>query len=391
VIEPSGHGLSPTLRRYLIGDTSVIPRRGSTFVIGVLEGEGIGPDVVGVALEVLSAVQSVSDVRFDVRPSESYGIDPVCGYEVPLAPEVRHLCEEAFAAGGAVLAGPGGGRFVYDLRAELDLFCKLVPVKPVRELRDVGRLRPEAVDRVDVVIIRENVSGIYFGRYEEEVRPDEGRHVDYTFSYTEREVTRILEVGARMACDRRQGLLVVTKEGAFPGIADLWRDCAHEVGSRFGLTPQVEHIDYASYCLVQHPRELDVVVTSNLFGDVLADISAVLLGSRGNSFSGNFSPLGGVYQTNHGAAQALVGKDEANPVGQVLTAAMMLRDSFALEGEADLIERAVADVWRQGWRTRDLVNAAVASPKPEHIIGTREMGVRIAESVVRLAHARART
>jgi 3-isopropylmalate dehydrogenase len=140
------------------------------------------------------------------------------------------------------------------------------------------------------------------------------------------------------------------------------------------------NVDLAAYRLLQHPRELDVVVAPNLFGDVLADLGGVLLGSRGLSFSGNFAAGGAsVYQTNHGAAHDLAGKDRANPVGQVLSLAMLLRESFGLAAEAALVERAVAEVYRLGFRTDDVAEAGCRA------IGTREMAERIAAAVLDLA------
>ena len=147
-----------------------------------------------------------------------------------------------------------------------------------------------------------------------------------------------------------------------------------------GVGYSVLNIDLMAYRLLQEPKGFDVVVTPNLFGDILADLGAVLLGSRGLSYSGNFSGSGAaVYQTNHGAGYDLVGKNEANPVGQVFSLAMLLRESFGLVQEPLLMEEAVAEVWRQGWRTPDLTENGC------RIIGTEEMGARIADALVRLA------
>jgi 3-isopropylmalate dehydrogenase len=139
-------------------------------------------------------------------------------------------------------------------------------------------------------------------------------------------------------------------------------------------------IDNAAFQLIQNPRQFDVVVTSNLFGDVLADLGGVLLGSRGMCYGGSFAESGAaVYQTNHGAARELAGTDRANPVGQIMSLAMLLRESFDLNREAGLIEAAIADVWRQGLRTDDLAEAGC------RLVGTREMGESVADAVRRLA------
>jgi 3-isopropylmalate dehydrogenase len=151
-----------------------------------------------------------------------------------------------------------------------------------------------------------------------------------------------------------------------------------------GIEPSIIHVDFAAYRLVQHASELDVVVASNLFGDILADVSALLLGSRSLSFSGNFASTGAnAYQTNHGAAHDLVGQDVASPVAQILSTAMMLRESFGLGREASFIEQAVADVWRQGIRTRDI------ALNGDRVVGTAEMVERIADATSRRAGATA--
>jgi 3-isopropylmalate dehydrogenase len=170
--------------------------------------------------------------------------------------------------------------------------------------------------------------------------------------------------------------MVVLKDGGLPALSDLWRDCTREVADGLGIAYRFANIDLAAYLLVQHAPELDVVVASNLFGDVLADVGAVLLGSRGLSFSGNFAGDGAaVYQTNHGAAADLAGTDRANPVGQVYSLAMLLRESFGLDEAATLIEAAIVDVWRRGWRTADLAEPG------GRVVGTREMVARIADAV----------
>jgi 3-isopropylmalate dehydrogenase len=145
-----------------------------------------------------------------------------------------------------------------------------------------------------------------------------------------------------------------------------------------GLTARTVNVDYAAYGLIQHARQFDVVVAPNLFGDVLVDISSVLLGSRALGYSGNFSSTTtAVYQTNHGAAHDLAGKNQANPVGQIFALAMLLRESFDLMDAADRIEHAVREVWRQGWRTADLAEPGC---RPA---GTREMGELVAAAVAR--------
>ena len=348
-------------------------------VIGVLNGEGIGPEVVGAALQVLTALDAAGLSRFDIRMGGAIGreAEPRQG---SLTKETEAFCAEIFACGGVIFTGPGEGRFVYDLRRRFDLFCKIVPLRACDELNAETRLRPEFVKGVDIVLVRENTSGIYQGKWAIETsRPDERRAI-HSFGYSEREVRRIIEPAARIAAGRQARLLVIVKDGGLPALTEIWRDCAASVTRAAGVGCSFANIDLAAYMLIQHAQDLDVIVAPNLFGDVLADLGAVLLGSRGLSFSGNFSSgAAAVYQTNHGAATDLAGMDRANPIGQVFSLAMLLRESFGLVREAALIEDAVLHVWREGWRTQDMAG-------PGHrIVGCREMGDLVAESVARLS------
>jgi 3-isopropylmalate dehydrogenase len=356
-------------------------RRNPSRVIGVLTGEGVGPEVIGCALHVLSAVESVTGRKFAIEFGASIGRDAERDGGKVLPDEVIEFCRGIFARGGAVLSGPGGGRYVYDLRRVFDLFCKLSPLKVSDELAGANGMKPEHVRGVDILMVRENSSGLYQGKWTE-ARTASGRVAEHSFSYSETDVRRILRVAAALAKSRRGHLTVVSKEAGVPSISALWHDCAVEISARVGVHCSLLDIDHIAFRLIQHPRDFDVVVAPNLFGDVLSDLGGVLLGSRGLCFAGSFSGNGdAVYSTNHGAAYDLAGSDKANPVAQILSLSMLLRESFHMEEEARLIEGAVAGVYRKGWRTAD-----VAEPgRP--VIGTREMGERIAQALASINDA----
>jgi 3-isopropylmalate dehydrogenase len=182
---------------------------------------------------------------------------------------------------------------------------------------------------------------------------------------------------AALIAEQRSGrLAVVVKRSGVPSISQLWCDVAEKIAAEAGIECTIMDVDYAAYFLIQHPDQLDVMVAPNLFGDILSDIGGVLLGSRALSFSGNFSDNGAsIFQTNHGAAHDLTGQDRANPAGQILATAMLLRHGLALEREAVMVEAALARVWRDGWRTFD-----VAEPGTR-VLGTREFGARVAGAV----------
>jgi 3-isopropylmalate dehydrogenase len=337
--------------------------------IGVLPGEGVGPEVVGATLRVLDALADVRGEQFELRLGDA-GLS---------RGEAADFCADVFASGGVVLAGAYEGRFVYELRSRFDLFCKLSPLRPFPELAGAGRLKPAELDGVDVLIVRENTGGIYQGSWSTARSAGDRRRAEHSFGYEERHVRRLLETAARLARQRRGKLAVAVKRHGVPSVSDLWIDVATEVCRELEVESSALDVDYAAYALIQHACELDVLAAPNLFGDVLSDLGGVLLGSRGLCYGASFSSDGAaVYQTNHGSAHDLAGTDRANPAGQLLSLAMLLRESLGLPAEASLVERALGLVWREGWRTFDLVEPGA------RVIGTREFGELVAEAVVAL-------
>jgi 3-isopropylmalate dehydrogenase len=342
--------------------------------IGVLLGEGIGPEVVRAALTVLDTLKG-ADVRVDVRAGPD---DYVRRHPGPvLADEVVGFCESVFADGGAMFCGAVGGRFVYELRRRFDLYCKLVPLRPSPALADASIVRPERLAGVDMLIVRENVGGLYLGEFG---RRDGGRVAYQHVSYSVDQVARLLRVAADLARARRGTLAVVVKRGGIPEVSALWCEQAEAVAADHAITLETLDVDNASFQIVAHPRRFDVIATSNLLGDILADGATALLGSRGMSYSANFGPDGrAVYQTGHGAAHDLAGSDTANPVAQILSLAMLLDESFGLAAAARAIALAVERVLAAGFRTPD-----IAGPG-SRIVGTRELADRIAAEVGRIA------
>ena len=350
-------------------------------VIGVLEGTGIGPAVIAVTLGVLRSVEQALRLQFEVRFGGLIGEAAVeeCGRWLP--EETIEFCAKIFKDGGALLNGPGGGRYVYDLRRRFDLFCKFVPVQPFPELARAGKISPQFLTDVDILIVRDNTGGVYQGQWGDRAT-EKGRVAEHSFSYSESEVHRLVEVAARAAAHRRGNLHVIVKDGGVPTMTALWREVGQAVGKRHGLEANFMNIDLAAYEVIQNPARFDVIVAPNLFGDILADVCGVLVSSRGVTFSGNLTPDGhGVYQTNHGCAHDLAGKDIANPAGQILSLAMLLRESFRLEDAAALIEESLAATWRAGWRTADLAGL------DSRLLGTKAMGEKVAEQVLQVAGA----
>ena len=283
------------------------------------------------------------------------------------------FCQRLFSHKIPILAGPGGDRFVYDLRKEFDLFCKIVPFKGPGISKYIKREHTQALD---ILLLRENSSGLYQGSSIITHCSQKGRIAEQSFSYTEKEVLRFLAIAARLSARRKGKLAVILKNGGIPAMSDLWHDCGQRVAKESGIEATFFNIDYMAYYLIQHPENLDVIAAPNCFGDILGDLGACLLGSRALSYSGNFSGSGAaVYQTNHGCAYDLVGKDMANPVGHIRALAMLLQESFGLIEVANQCEEAIQEVWQKGFRTFDLMEKGCT------LVGTREMGDLVAATL----------
>ena len=376
-----GQGAKPAkLLSYLTGRKLSLSNDDNR-LIGVLPGCGIGPEVIEAALQVLRAMESVHPLNIQMEYGGLIGEDAEAKWGCGLADPVMQFCSNVFSRGGTILNGPGGGRYVYDLRRHFSLFCKFVPVTSWAALGQHLQIGRRAVTNADILIVRDNAGGVYQGTWSDYSTPA-GREVQHSFSYSEAQVKPLVEIAARAATDRAGKFHVIIKDGGVPGITALWRELGAAAAKQHNVRCEAMNIDLAAYELIRNPGRFDVLVAPNLFGDVLADIAGLLCGGRGTTFSGNFDPLGrGVYQTNHGCAHDLAGTDTANPAGQILSLAMLLRESFGLESAACLIEEGLTAAWQKGWRTADIEEPSC------RVIGTREMAERVVEEVLRLSEA----
>lgn len=348
------------------------------FVIGVLKGEGVGAEIVDVCLQVLNAVSDAFGRQFDVREGGLTGLSSLSTTGHVLSTEVKAFCRSVFDSAGAILAGPAGGRFVYDMRREFDLFAKWNPILSFSELEDACPVKLRSESPVDIIVVRENRAGLYQGRSRSQQR--RGRRVVHRFAYAEQDVLPLLMAAARLASMRRNHVTVVAKEGGVPEITSLWFDCGKKAAEACGVKLRTMDVDFAAYQMIAHPDEFDVMAVPNCFGDILADLGGVLMGSRGITFGASYSPTGcGVYQTNHGAAHDLAKKNKANPAGQLFSLAMLLRESFGLCEEARAIVDAIRQSWLEGWRTADILS------KGCRLVGTAEMGDVVAANIVNSA------
>ncbi len=336
----------------------------------VVAGEGIGPQIIDVAVRVVRAAAAAHGLAVDAVVSEPIGAVGPAGFA--LDTRAINFYDAAFADGLPVLTGPAGGRFVYDLRARYDLFAKLVPVRTWADLADSSIVRPERTAGADVLIVRDNIGGLYQGRFG---RSADGRTAFQDATYHADDIERLLAVALRAARARRGRLAVVVKPGGIPAISALWRETA-ERSAVPDVAIEIIEVDNACYQLVADPHRFDVVVTPNLIGDVVADTAALVLGSRGLSYSANFGDgPRAVFQTGHGAANDLAGVDRANPVAQICTAAWLVRDGLGRPDVATAIESAVVDTLARGLRTAD-----VAGPEST-VVGTAEFGDLVVDRI----------
>ncbi|GIK34025.1 MAG: 3-isopropylmalate dehydrogenase [Gammaproteobacteria bacterium] len=332
-------------------------------LIGVLPGDGIGPEVIDQALRVLDAIARRSGRHFELRQGLIGGaaIDAT-GKAFP--EDTRRLALEA----DAVLLGAVGGpkwsdpaarerpeQGLLDLRAAMGVYANVRPVRTHPSLYDASPLRPERIRDVDILVIRELTGGIYFGAKQR----DADRASDLC-SYSRAEIERVLRVAGVMARGRRGRVTSVDKANVLE-TSRLWRSVANELFAREFPELQLEHmlVDAAAMHLLSRPREFDVLVTENMFGDILTDEASMLAGSMGMLPSASLDEKGrGLYEPIHGSAPDIAGRGIANPCGTILSAAMLLRHSLGLEAEAARIENAVHEVLESGLRTRDIAAAS---------------------------------
>ena len=358
------------------------------FNIAVLPGDGIGPEVMAQALKVLQVVGERFGHDFHLREGLIGGI-AIDTLGTALSDETLKMCKQC----DAVLLGAVGGSKWDDPRAKihpedgllalrkgLKLFANLRPVKVFPMLIDSTNLKPEVVKGVDLVVVRELTGGLYFGQPKKQWRTAKGRQAVDTLAYSEAEIERILKVGFELARSRRKKLTSVDKANVLQS-SRLWRQIAIEMSADY---PDIElqHmlVDACAMRLIQRPSELDVVVTENMFGDILTDEASMLAGSMGMLPSASLAgtPRGktfGMYEPIHGSAPGRAGQDIANPIATILSVAMMLRYSFVLETEAQTIEGAVLAILEQGHRTYDIMSDGNTK------VGTKEMGDLIAQRV----------
>ena len=345
--------------------------------IAVLPGDGIGQEIVAEALKVLNCLRE-DGLKIEMEEA-LVGGTAYDAHGTPLPESTLDLCRSA----DAVLLGAVGGprwepldysvrpeRGLLGLRAELQLFSNLRPAILYKQLADASTLKPEVVSGLDIMIVRELTGGIYFGQPRGVRTLDNGERQGYnTLVYSESEIRRIGRSAFEIAMKRNKRVCSVDKANVLE-CTELWREVMIEVGKEY---PEVAlshmYVDNAAMQLVRAPKQFDVMVTTNMFGDILSDCAAMLTGSIGMLPSASLDANGkGMYEPIHGSAPDIAGQGVANPLATILSVAMMLRYSLDEATMADRIEAAVETVLDQKLRTADIYSEGM------HKVGTAEMG-----------------
>jgi 3-isopropylmalate dehydrogenase len=334
-----------------------------SFEILVLPGDGIGPEITNEALKVLKAVSSAFGLSFDFTEALCGGV-AIDKEGAPISRETMDMAGRA----DAILLGAVGGpewddlptekrpeRGLLALRAELDMYANLRPAKVFEPLSNASTLKREVVHGIDLLVVRELVSDIYFGQPRGIDRTSEGREGFNTMRYTDKQIERVVRFAFEMAKKRRNKLTSVDKANVLETMA-LWREVVMEVAKDY---PEVEldhqFVDNCSMQLIRNPSQFDVMVMGNMFGDILSDESAMLTGSIGMLPSASVGGKSAMYEPIHGSAPDIAGQGKANPMAMILSAAMMLEMSCQALEAAKAVHRAVEEVLDEGYRTGDLL------------------------------------
>jgi 3-isopropylmalate dehydrogenase len=350
----------------------------------VVAGDGIGPEVTNEAVAVLREVGELGGHELTFSERRIGGV-AIVQDGTPLPTETL---DQALASDAVLLGAVGGNEFnslppdkrpeagLLQLRAALGGFANLRPAFAFKELAVNSPLRPEIVEGADILFVRELLGGLYFGAPREWNR--EKGEAWNTMRYTRDEVARVARIAFRLAQGRRKKLTSVDKANVLE-VSQLWRATVNEVAPEFpDVTVEHQYVDAMSMHLMNQPRSYDVVLTENLFGDILSDESAVITGSLGMLPSATIGGKVNLYEPVHGSAPDIAGKGLANPLGAILTSALILRHSAGLETEAHAIETAVRKVLESGFRTPDL---ARTNPHGYTVLHTAAMGGRVRETI----------
>ena len=352
--------------------------------IAVIRGDGIGPEIVDEAIKVLKKVEAKYNHKFELDYVLAGGaaIDD-CGECLP-----EDTVERLLASDSVLLGAVGGPKYdsqpannrpekaLLGIRSKLGLFTNVRPAKLYNQLADASPLKQSIVDKgIDFVVVRELTGGIYFGKHETYEENGELVGAD-TMKYSVSEIKRIAKVAFETAMVRNKKLCSIDKANVLDN-SKLWRKTVDEMSKDY---PEVSvthmYVDNAAMQICKDPSQFDVIVTGNMFGDILSDEASMITGTIGTIPSSSLGETSrGMYEPIHGSAPDIAGMDKANPIGTILSVAMMLKYSFHLEEESKAIDDAVSEVLTEGYRTPDMMSEGMT------LVGTKQMGDLIASKI----------
>jgi 3-isopropylmalate dehydrogenase len=359
--------------------------------IVILPGDGIGPEVLAEAVKVMREIASIHGHNFQFSEHDAGGVAiERCG--TPLPPATLDACRSADAVLLGAVGSPDFDHLTPDKRPEAGLlalrrslggFANLRPIVSFRALAGASPLRSEIIEGADILFVRELLGGLYFGEPRGIISQPGSSSAFNTMRYTTAEIERVAHVAFAAATKRRFKVTSVDKANVLE-TSQLWRQTVSRVAREYPLV-ELDHlyVDAAAMHIMTNPRRFDVILTENLFGDILSDEASVISGSLGMLASGTVGGAVDLYEPVHGSAPDIAGQGIANPLGAIASAAMLLRQTAGLEEEAADIEAAIQSVLSAGYRTMD-----IAQGTHGHLIGTAEMGQLIAEAIVEIADMR---
>ena len=351
--------------------------------ISIIKGDGIGPEIIEEAMKVLAAVSYECNFHLNYKEYLMGGI----AYDVTGNPLPEETITGVINSDACLFGAIGGAKWdslprelrpetgLLRFRKELAVFANLRPAVVYEELVNASTLKPEIIEGVDLMVVRELIGGIYFG----EPRGNDGQKAYNTMVYTKDEIVRIAKVAFDLAMKRSRKLCSIDKANVLE-VSQLWRDTVEEVAVDY---PEVElshmYVDNAAMQLVRNPKQFDVILTGNIFGDILSDTASMVVGSIGLLPSASTGDKTAIYEPIHGSAPDIAGQGIANPIATMESAAMLLRYSLGEFKAADLIELAIKKALKDGYRTKDL-----AAYDAKHVVTTAEMGEIVANYVHKL-------
>lgn len=358
-----------------------------TFNLAVFPGDGVGTEIIPEALKVLSLIAERTNINLVLAEGYAGGA-AYDRFGEPFPLQSLKLAEQSDAVLLGAVGGPQWDALEYELRPEralqglrgkLGLYANLRPVAVFEELLDASPLKKDVVRGIDIMIVRELTGDVYFGMPRGVTRENNGlRKGVNTMAYTEEEISRIAVSAFDIARKRKKNLCSVDKANMLES-TELWRSVVSEIGRNYSdVTLKHMYVDNCAMQLIRNPAQFDVIVTTNLFGDILSDEAAMLTGSIGMLPSASLGTDKALYEPIHGSAPDIAGKNIANPLAAILSVALLLRYTMAMPAEAGMVEEAVSLVLKDGWRTQDIFQEG------KKLVGTAQMGDQVLKKLAGL-------